>query len=167
MWFNSYQRAKSYHDHVADLSLLIVFNKWVWRKHSSCMAAVSPCLEMLGLISQRAQPLFYCLGYKNNSRRDLKWGRRQVSMRLGCRGLHICYKGDYNTKYFCKKIYIRQKFPKFGLFSETWKHEGGIASTRLSQRSGESIYAYAQTARQAMIGLFLESFDGGDFFVLF
>lgn len=49
------------------------------------------------------------------------------------------------------------------MFSETWKHEGGIASTRLSQRSGESIYAYVQTARQAMIGLFLESFDGGDF----
>jgi len=131
------------------------------------MAAVSPCLEMLGSISQRAQPLFFCLGYKNYSRSDLKWGRRQVSMRLGRHGLHICYKGDYNTKYFCEKIYIRQKSSKFGLFSETWKHEGGITSTRLSPRSGESIYAYVQTARQAMIGLFLESFDGGDFCFFF
>ena len=49
------------------------------------------------------------------------------------------------------------------MFSETWKHEGGIASIRLSQWSGESFYAYVQTARQAVKEWFLESFDGSEF----
>ena len=53
------------------------------------------------------------------------------------------------------------------MFSETRKHEDGIASYRLSGRGGESVYAYVQTARQAVKEPFLETYDGSNFCFFF
>ncbi len=102
------------------------------------MAVVSSCREMLGYVSQRAQPLPYVA---SGSAGD-SWGtagdkpeeggddvKSSWPLRLG---LHTCYNGRYKGLQTRESERIPKSRSKFGLQSATRLHEVGIASNRVS-----------------------------------
>src|SRR4030088_1399513 len=104
--------------------------------HRWCMAVVSSCREMLGLVPPRAQPLSHVASVKDGDSwetagdKSEEGGDDVKSSCPLCLGLHTCYIGRYKGLQTCEGERIPKSRSRFGLEAETRLHEGGVASNR-------------------------------------